>query len=302
MAGDSAGAVGDSSARDTDSSLDGDLDSPQDGGLDSSPDGDLDSSQDGGLDSSPDGDLDSPSEAAMDAPPDTAEDAPAEAMQDAPAEADAVTPSDGPPGSPPASCLEILQSTPSAASGVYVLTTGGQQFDAYCDMTLGGGGWTAFFVGSLGATHVFGHFDVAPGQTAPTDSCASPASQCLRHIPNSVTMANEFAATCGGEAVKFTTTPAVLDFFRAGVSRRWVELLNMAPLSPNAQAAYAGWLWTGDGANNQGWILSADDAEPVATNHTFASSYDSASAGWDFCNGVDYNSTNVTPTVMLFYR
>lgn len=40
------------------------------------------------------------------------------------------------------SCLEIKQSKPSSASGLYNLAINGSEMSVYCDMVSGGGGWT----------------------------------------------------------------------------------------------------------------------------------------------------------------
>jgi hypothetical protein len=56
---------------------------------------------------------------------------------------------------------------------------------------------TTFFVGVLGSNHVFAHFE------DPADCCPDPSHECLRHLPPTVTSANEFVAMCGANAVLF---------------------------------------------------------------------------------------------------
>jgi hypothetical protein len=186
----------------------------------------------------------------------------------------------------PGSCQEILSQSPGTPSGIYQITLGnGEPYDAYCDMTLDDGGWTAFYVGPLG--YRFAEFDGPPNEPALMNNCPSPSSMCLRHIPPTVTAANKFAAKCGDEAVTFEVSPYVIYYFRSGLESQWLLLRNVTAATPHANPMFATMLWTG-WTYNPGWILSADDHDPAATPHTFASSYDQPNNGWMYCNGVPY--------------
>ena len=226
------------------------------------------------------------------------------------------TPIDTPPGAsdaavgaapgapaqaPPSSCLEVLQRNPEAESGRYSITVQGNGIEVHCDMTLAGGGWTAFFVNRLGSGNVFAHFDSTGA--GPVDDCPDPETRCLRHIPTTVDSSTSFAAECGSDALGFAVNANVIAYLARGASSRWQPLTGQVALAGNPTMSFGGKLWTGDGATNEGWIISANDFDPTYTTHTFASSYDSVASGWDYCNGVDYNAApGELPMVYLFYR
>jgi hypothetical protein len=238
--------------------------------------GSTDVDGDSGADGDPDGDADTgPS---SDSPPDVPDASPA----------------------PPSSCLDVLrrdQSRTGAPSGRYSIAADGTTFDVHCDMNLMGGGWTAFFVGRLG--RAFSHFDY------PGDDCVNPEVQCLRHVPSTVTIDTPFAAMCGSDALGFSITAPVLDYLRHGLSNGWKPLSGARALAGSPNVAYGAMLYTGNGTDNTGWILSANDNAPLVTPHTFANSYDTYANTWDYCNGVDYNEAGADagmPMVYLFYR
>jgi hypothetical protein len=227
---------------------------------------------------------------------------------------------DLPPG---ASCLDLHTRFPSAPSGVYSIRgDDGGTFDAFCNMTLGDGGWTAFYAGTLGARNVFAHFDRGGYLGDPPDDCEDPAARCLRHVPATVTLQTQLAVACGANAVTFTPSDEILAYFQRGVSGGWLPLGAPTALTPSAHDEWATYLWAGgylhDGGadGNLGWIISHaaftdGDSGDHDQEHTFASAYDSRSWGWDYCDGTDFNDLDANtpfdastpgPRVYLYYR
>ena len=185
------------------------------------------------------------------------------------------------------SCADVLANG-NTQSGEYDIVENGQPLTVYCDMTIGGGGFTAFFSSTVG--DAFAHFE------ASLDVCPKPATECLRHLPPTIDTSHTFAVSCGADAVLFQLNVSTLDFFAKGTQHQWQSLTNVELGAGNPQLGYATKVWTGSGAN-QGWIVSDDDNEPSFTPHTFASAYD-FNQTWNYCNG----SPSTTAVVRLLYR
>jgi hypothetical protein len=212
-------------------------------------------------------------------------------------------------GGPASSCLEMKRRQQDAGSGLYPITIGGTAFDTYCNMDMDDGGWTTFFVQQLGAPHVVAQFEDVDAYGNPKDTCGSPAASCLRHIPSAVTVANQFAVQCGGDALRFSVPPWVIAYWGYGVHRDWQPITGTVSIAGHPVLPLAQWFYTGDpppihvnGVN--GWIMSQYNL--FLSSYTFASSSSPDNPGWDFCNGVDYNDAGqdatANPFVWLFYR
>jgi hypothetical protein len=203
----------------------------------------------------------------------------------------------------PGSCLDVLHENPDAGSGVYSIVVGGNMVDAYCDMGLDNGGWTTFFVGLLGASNVFAHFEDA------TDTCPSPGTRCLRHPPSTVTSQNEFAVRCGADAIRFQAPGAVVEYWELGVASAWQTLSGQTAIGGHPDLALTNYFFTGEGPNFPdgyfpGWVVGSNYFD---MSLTFASSFGGAdpAPSWDWCNGVSYanpDAGTVFPTVWLGYR
>jgi len=199
-------------------------------------------------------------------------------------------------GPPPVSCQAIKQQDPGAASGVFTIAPIGTAQSVFCEMTSGGGGWTAFYVGDNGQSPGGAHFETA------ADACPDPSNSCLRRLPITVGTTREFAVKCGASVVKFNLDDMALDYFLNGLEHGWRPLTNATTID-NAIVGKADevvTLWTGGTGANYGWIIAGPDvatSSPAARATTFANGY-TVNGSWNYCNG----TADATSRVMLFYR
>lgn len=200
-------------------------------------------------------------------------------------------------GPPPVSCQAIKQQNPAATSGVYTIAPLGTAQSTFCEMTSGGGGWTAFYVGDNGSTPGGNHFESA------ANACPDPANSCLRRLPSTIDVTREFAVKCGASVVKFNLDAMALDYFTNGLEHGWRPLTNALTIDTGlvGKANIVVNVWTGGTGNNFGWIIAGPDAPtssaPAVLMTTFGNGY-TPNTSWNYCNGAADNSSRV----MLFYR
>jgi len=190
------------------------------------------------------------------------------------------------------SCLDILDNSASHGDGLYWIDpdgTGG--FQAWCDMSTDGGGWTSFFTGTNGAANVFSNFE--DNQVV----CSDPASSCLR--PPSVSAlsaAADLGIRCGSTMVKAAMNADLLDYFANGNQQYWIPLAPTATIdgSLSSSASISGF-WAGiSGSANPGWYVG--ETGGLNRPATFATSY--LDPSYDYCNA----SADSSSAISLSYR
>ncbi len=205
----------------------------------------------------------------------------------------------------PTSCLDVHNQNPTAPTGVYTITVDGGSFSVYCQMDVDNGGWTAFFADRAGSPYAQYEFDTTI--VGPMDSCDDPRTRCLRHLPSTVGVDNDFAVMCGSDAVRFRLDDLGIQFFQAGVESGWLGLTEQVAIAGQPALSDVEAVWTGTGqTSNPGWIIASIDILSVSSmrNAVFASSYNyvtAMTASFDYCNG---NSDDLSdpPLEWLFYR
>ncbi|MCK6545691.1 hypothetical protein L6R52_07475 [Myxococcota bacterium] len=188
------------------------------------------------------------------------------------------------------SCQAIKTAAPHAPSGVYtIIPATGPNYQAYCDMTTDGGGWSTIFAGLNGSANVFDHLE--SGYHSGT--CTDPATRCMRRAPTTIDPVNtDLLVSCGTAAVKFKITAPVYTLITGGVGSGWQLMGTPITAVGGNVTNLPDYIWTGSGSNNS-FIFSRGTA--YAT--TFAASYNE-NTSWDYCNSV----RDATSPVRLMYR
>ncbi len=195
----------------------------------------------------------------------------------------------GAPADAKASCLAHLQAG-ATQDGVYWLSDGQQTpYEAYCNMTDGGGGWTRIFAGRNGGMFDFDHFD--SGRHA--GDCPDPVTRCVRRIPIPLgaqpATENALAVECGSAMITLPLIPAVAAYFGQGTPGDWVNISSTVVKGTVASVPNTVFLGT---ATHTGPIFALSK-NPLAS--TFASAYSNnawkdgtaayVGASFDYCNG-----------------
>ncbi len=190
------------------------------------------------------------------------------------------------------SCLDVLRRGLSTGSGIYRLQQPGRSaYDAYCDMTSDGGGWTTMYSGTNGTPNVFDGFD---DPTRPSGICTDPASRCVRRPPPDLNLSRaEVAVSCGNAMVAMPMTAPLYRQFALGERNGWQNLTGARSIGSSAAAVLPD-SYFGGSSTDQGFIFARSRA---AGGNTFASGYPTDTS-WNYCNG----ASNTSARVRVYYR
>lgn len=197
-----------------------------------------------------------------------------------------VQPIFGAPGSPGASCRQILDAGTSYGDGLYSLDPDqtGTAFQAFCDMTLDGGGFTVFYAGLNGSPNAFSNFSTAAAD------CSDPRNHCMRRLPASLGRNADIAATCGTHALKTVVDGLGFGYLQRGIARNsWNTMSSPVSLAAGTNLTNVTNFYLG----GNGFILGSPGNNPS----TFLSAF-TGDTTWNYCNG----SPDTVSTIRLLSR